>query len=517
MISLNEKLRIDQIEFGKIDANNELQELGVDFYMQSFLSYDRYKVDSFINGQNYFICGNKGTGKTALLKYLECVFSKDSEILVIPVRFKTDFENEDKNQIRKVSNNVSGTVINEETIDKADSYVRAWEVYIIKTILEKSKIGEYNLFNNDKNYKAMCLLLDALYSEQKDRVIPKLSKGYAKINASTLKGIEASLETEIEFNRETAKINFQKTARAIENLFENLDYGSTPVRILIDELELSTRNQKEFNRDIELIRDLVLATDKLNHLFKEKGYNIQIIVSLRSEVINHVLTHGYEINKCVEDYGVNVEWYQKGGDLDDHPLLKLIEYKIHASERKNGINPTENVWKTYFSETINGTAVRKYILSYSWYRPRDIIRMMRLVQDQWAGEEIISQEMFDRAMQSYSEKMWNEIAEELVLSYPQKDDIKAIKKFFTGVEVPFTFTYLNYRAKDLSAIYPYLKEFFDKYKMIDFCEKMYEWGVIGNSGIRMSFSFLGDRELDPTADMILHRPLRNLFAVKSRR
>ena len=141
--------------------------------------------------------------------------------------------------------------------------------------------------------------------------------------------------------------------------------------------------------------------------------------------------------------------------------------------------------------------------------------MMKMVQDQLENEEIISQEMFDKAMQKYSERTWNEISEELRLSYDEKD-IQAIKKFFTGIEVPFTFQYLNKRAEELGEIYDYVHSFFEKNKMVDFLEKMFDWGVIGNSGQRMIFKFLGDRDLSITGDMILHRPLRNLFAVISR-
>ena len=52
--------------------------------------------------------------------------------------------------------------------------------------------------------------------------------------------------------------------------------------------------------------------------------------------------------------------------------------------------------------------------------------------------------------------------------------------------------------------------------MIDFVEKMFDCGVIGNSDRRMTFKFLGDRDLSPMDDMILHKPLRNFFGVKSR-
>lgn len=511
-----QKLKISDIKFGKIDAHNELQEMGETFYLSSFLEYDKYKINSFLEGENFFICGNKGTGKTALLKYLECKFSEDTCNLVIPIRFKTQFDSIDKKQMRSLNNNIREDIVDDINVEKENSYILMWQIFIINQILKNSNNREYEIFQDGNEFRNLCNLLNILYAESKGKLIPKLTKGYATINASTIKGIDASIRMEIEFDEKSQKINFNKTAKVILNFYENLVYHQNPVYILIDELELSVKNKKEFNRDIELVRDLIMAVEKMNSISKKKGYDIKIIASVRSEVINNVLAYGYEINKCVEDFGVNIEWFQKGGSYEESPLLKLVESKIHASEKMAGIQESENVWKTYFTPVINGVEVRKYILNYSWQRPRDVIRMMRLVQDQWNGEEIISQEMFDRALQKYSENTWNEIAEELVLSYPHEKDMLAIKKFFTGISVPFTFSYLNKRAQELGEIYDYVKVFFEKYKMIDFLEKMFEWGIIGNSGQRMVFKFLGDRDLSPMDDMILHKPLRNFFAVKSR-
>ncbi len=512
-----EKLRIGDIKFGKIDAHNELQEVGEEFYIDSFLEYDKYKINSFISGESYFICGNKGTGKTALLKYLECKLSRDTQNLVIPVRFKSQIDNMDKKNMRNMANNIKEDIIEDVSVEKEKSYVLIWQMYLINQIIKNANQAEYHLFENTKEYNVLVKLLQVLYSDGKGKIVPRLVKGYVKVNTSLLKKIDASIETEIEFNKDNERINFNKTAKLILDTFEKLNYLENPVYILIDELELSVKSKKEFERDIELVRDLILAVDKMNHMTKEKGYDIRLIASVRSEVINNVLAYGYEINKCVEDYGVTVEWFQKGGSYLDSPLLKLIENKIHASEKERGYSLTEDVWSVYFTPKINETEVRKYILSYSWQRPRDVIRMLRFVQDEWKNEAFFSQEMFDKAMQRYSEKTWNEIAEELILSYPDEKDMQAIKKFFTGIKVPFTFQYLNRRAEELGSIYDYVDSFFKKNKMIDFLEKMFEWGVIGNSGQRMAFKFLGDRDLSPTNDMILHRPLRNFFAVQSRK
>lgn len=508
-------MKIQKIIFGKNDAYNELQEFGEEYYSNSFLVYKKYKIESFLRGENYFLCGNKGTGKTAFLKYLECKLSEDKKNLIIPIRFKA-IDSVDKSRMRTMAN-IKENVIEDTEIEKSVSYVLMWKVYLINQIIKNANSGEYHLFAIDKNFTMLVKLLDLIYCGESGKIVPKLTKGYVKVSASSLKGLDASVGVDIEFNKETSQVNFNKTAKLIMDLFLTLEYADNPVYILVDELELSVKTKKEFSRDIELIRDLILAIDKINHTAKKLGYNIKIIAAIRREVINHVQAYGYEINKCIEDYGVIIEWFQKGGSYTDSPLLKIVENKINASEKINGYPKSEDVWKEYFTPIVNGDEVRKHILAYTWQRPRDVIRMLRLVQDESNEEKIITQEMFDRAMQKYSESSWNEISEELVLSYSNEKDIDAIKKFFTGIEVPFTFAYCNKRAKELGEIYDYVKSFFERNKMIDFLEKMFEWGVIGNSGARMVFKFLGDRDLAPTDNMIIHTSLRNFFAVKSRK
>lgn len=68
------------IKFGKTDASNELLDVGNDYYLSSFLEYERYRIKDFIEGKKYFILGRKGTGKTALLKYMQCRFEEDKKI-----------------------------------------------------------------------------------------------------------------------------------------------------------------------------------------------------------------------------------------------------------------------------------------------------------------------------------------------------------------------------------------------------------------------------------------------------
>ena len=62
------KMPLSKIVFGKTDAFNELNTFGEEYFIGSFVSNPKYHVEDFLLGNRFFICGKKGTGKSALLK-----------------------------------------------------------------------------------------------------------------------------------------------------------------------------------------------------------------------------------------------------------------------------------------------------------------------------------------------------------------------------------------------------------------------------------------------------------------
>ena len=63
------------------------------------------------------------------------------------------------------------------------------------------------------------------------------------------------------------------------------------------------------------------------------------------------------------------------------------------------------------------------------------------------------------------------------MKYTQ-EDIKAIKKILTGIQVPFSFSYINSRMKELAVHYDCVEKFSDKYKMPDVLEMLFDWGIV---------------------------------------
>lgn len=139
--------------------------------------------------------------------------------------------------------------------------------------------------------------------------------------------------------------------------------------------------------------------------------------------------------------------------------------------------------------------------------------MMLAIQDQSKVTGKFSQASFDKSQQEYSRRMWTEITDELRLSY-SADEVEVIFTLLSRITLPFTFDSLTDRIADLSKIYPNVKEFFVKEPLINILKKLYELGVIGNTGERMNFVFLERPALDPLGPMVIHTPLRNYFSVQ---
>lgn len=514
-----EKIELDKIIFGKTDAFKELREFGQDYFIESFVSNPKYHIEEFMSGGRYYICGKKGTGKSTFLKYLECRFSETNENLVFPIRFKSDIDQIDKDSFEEIATtekDISEARYETSSIYDQASYVLVWKTFLINQIITRASAGEYSVFEDNDDYRLLVSLLKCIYGDSKTPaiVMPKVKKGSIELTAAFASALSAALKLELDFDPKKKRINYSKISKKVYQLFSQLEFVRSPVYVLIDELELSVRNKYQFDKDVALVRDLIIAIDDINSMCSDNCQNIHIIAAIRSEVLINVKSAGYELTKPIEDCGVEINWFQKGGSYLDNPLLTIIENKIHASERLNGCSPSKDVWETYFDNTINKDETRKYILNNSLYRPRDIIRMMLAIQDQAemsAGK--FTQAAFDKAQQEYSKKMWTELEDELRLSYSE-DEVSAIFTLFNRITMPFSFDSLIKRIASLSRIYPNIGSFFEKEPLINVLNKLFELGMIGNTGARMNFVFLDRPEIDPLAPMVIHTPLRNYFSVQ---
>ena len=513
------KLQLKDLYIGKVDGYNEYLEYGEDICNNLFFEYPNLDIKKLLDGSIYYICGDKGTGKTMLLKHVESVVLKEPYVHSSEfIRFKKDVDEDQRNQVKRagVPQAPFEEIIESEIpSDNSIDCVLAWQVYLIKVIINRLCKSEFGVFDRtDSKWSKLNNLLNAVYDDSNDssfikRILPKIKRGAIEINPKF-----AKLNLELEWLDGNKKmVSFNSVGKRIVDLYSGLIGVENTIYVFIDELELSLKQTKKYERDITLIRDLIFAVQYLNEISKLKRFNVRIITAIRNEVYKNVKAKGLEINKTIHDFGTEITWIQKGGDIKNHPLLKMLEKRFQYSEELAGLPNSQDVWKEYFLQTIGRAEVPicNYILNQTWFRPRDIVRFFSIIQSLDGDKTYIDQATFDIVKQKYSEESWAEFEEVLTVKYSD-EEVEGIKQSLTGLSLPFA-------SSDFIAQIDGKADTFEEVEKLKNSNKkptqilrdLYDMGVLGNYGSLPRFSFKGDKDIDPMMPLTFHYPLIRYF------
>jgi len=520
---------IKNFYFGSIDAKHELLNNDpdiIDRFRKSFLVPYNVDTDDFVSGESFIVTGLKGTGKTALLRYIdlktESLGAKREFVL-----FKSDFSEEDKKQL---SRGVNITEVNTDGKDIND-YENIWKWFIYRILV--NMVEDKNTFYNtpELNYFISCIKsveTNEAYHSRKI-LLPKLKKGAVELSAD-YKRIKGKISLDFEFRDNETKASFASVLRECNKYLERLkpNGSGTPIYLFFDELEISIGNTKQTEKDIKLIRDLIVSVSNLNLLFKKLKYNIFIIIAIRSEVLNKVGASGKEINKIVEDFGVPLCWHQKGGNIEYHPLLQIICKRIISSTsryRKAETHKEEtykNVWNQYIPGTIQYLPSPNYVLHQTWYRPRDVVRLFGLMQKNYPNETYFGHNCFDGVRKDYAQKSWVELKEELSSSY-SPIELRGIEHILYYFRRNFSHGDFVRRINELKDDRSEVKVLIERKNPTDVLSDLFRIGLIGNyyeavdRGNRRKYfrwSFRGDDEIILDQNLVIHNGVANNFGYK---
>ena len=513
------RMQISDMFLGKIDGYNEFLEYGQDTCKGLFFEFPNISIPKLLDGSTYYIFGNKGTGKTMLLKYLESKVLEEPETNFTEfIRFKKDVDTEQRNHLKRAaipSNNFEEIIEKEIPSDTSLDCTLAWQVYLIKVIVNRLSETEFGVFDRTtENWNNLCQLIKLIYGEndssnQLKKIVPKMKRGNIEINLSSIG------KTTLEFewtDREKKTVSFSSIAKQILYLYEHQTPTNNNIYLFVDELELSLKRNKEYQRDITLIRDLIFAIEYLSDINRSHNYSVFLIAAVRKEVYKNIISKGMEINKTILDFGVTISWEQKGGNIRQHPLLKMLEKRIHFSERNLGLPESPNVWATYFTPVIGESklAIENYLLDQTWYKPRDIIRLFSIIQKQYGNRDFFDQEIFEAVRKPYSEESWIEFEEVLTVKYSDIE-VEGIKKSITGISVPFEVVDFKKQIEGKIDFYEEVETLAKNKKPAQILKDLYEIGVIGNYGENPRFTFKGDTDIDPMMPITIHYPLIRFF------
>ena len=510
----------------KVDAKQELDNMNdikdITRFKQLILVPDGISIDSLLDGDRYYLTGEKGAGKTALLIYtaLKAEELFNAERCFIIFKELSQEEREDYSGLAHVTNYDQNEV--QPILDY--EYVWWWAFHntIAETILSSSK--ECFIQNDALNTYLAAVNAIKTNPRGSGRKMPIITKdGYVEASVSVpIKEVTVNLSGKVNFETNSAdskKVRFSTHINELNRLYSNLESGTSQLYVIVDEMNLSRKNAKEYERDITMIRDLIIAIERFNAISKNSHDNVRIVGAVRNEVINSVKTAGKEINKAIESYGIPIDWTQYTEESFHHPLIKLLINYFRISDELSNIKPEnsdEKEYRKWVGRNIYGSPSEETIRNYTLYRPRHVVRLLNISKIRCSSHEKITDKTFNQIKRQYSLECWNEITEELALSYTPKE-LEMIKEWLTGMPWRTTYSAMKEKATtqwESGSDSEKLLQRFD-----DLMRDLYQAGVIGNyskgmGGNRPShrWYFRGDETLLKTQDIQIHRIFQTVLS-----
>lgn len=510
-------LKLKEIPLGSTDAKNELLSSTpeeIERFLASFVSPPALTIEKFVSRDKYYIVGLKGTGKTALLRYISLKLEEEDSISSF-VLFKSEVDEDLRKDFSRAAR-VQMVTENGDSFE-GDDFEAVWRWFIYRKIAAAIREKQAAPFQENGVLETFKELVnsEALIKPEKVglmRLVPNIRRGNIEISQSPKLGLELEWD-----ENGRAKVNFNDLVRRADQAFQDLTPDAQRLNIFFDELELSYGNGKQYQRDSRLVRDLIVSVEKLNAVAKAKGFAVCLYAAIRSEVLSSVDTLGKEINKPIADFGSAILWNRPGLDAAQQPLLNIIEQRINNARREAKLAPLPSLdlWRQYFPGNINNQRPQVYILHNSWYRPRDVVRLLLSVQDQYPDETSFVLQGLEAVRKSYSTASWIEITEELKAKY-KSEDINGIKYIFYGYQQISSLSNLGARADIVAKDHKETADLLQKVSIKELVKDLYRIGVIGNIDKRrerMRFSFRGDDEILLDNDIFLHNALRAHLSV----
>lgn len=516
-----EPLTLKELYLGHIDAKNELlkgTEKEREIFLGGFYPPPNIVPEDFVEGKKYFVTGLKGIGKTALLRYISIQTEINKGACSEFVLFKSEISEDD----RKSFGHAANTTLVENNVSDYEGadYEIVWRWFLHKEIVESINKRNLKVFQRDSEWDkySSCVLAPHLGDEESGikRLIPRLKKGSIEISSKPKLGIEFDWE-----DKSQTRVKFSNIAKQADELFSKLKPGTGMLCLFVDELELNIGSSKQYKRDSALIRDLIISIERINSLSKKNNFQLCIYAAVRSEVISAIESTGKEINKIVSDFGSQIIWHRSGTDVENHPLLQIILRRLYMSEKENKRNfeyDHKLLWNMYFPKKIQNTESERYLLHQTWYRPRDIVRLLNIARDQYPDLKGFSHRVFDGVRKEYSKQCWTEITEELSARY-SKPEIEAIRQTFNAYKDTFTIYELQTHMEKRSQLYPEIDSFIKKYKIGSIVTDLYKIGVLGNlveapgGNKKMRFSFRDDPDVILEEKLVVHKALKSFLTL----
>ena len=496
------EIKIKDIYAGKPDAKDEIDFGGLEEFIKTYVVAEHFNVESLISGTNCFITGFKGTGKTALLFYLDSRFKEiDESTCSSFIFFKEEFTDTKRSELESIARRILSSIsVEKNALVDNQEFEYIWRWLLFKRIVSDNEEYNRGLFIDDENWEKFENVIGKIKSPNNKRkfTIPKKIKmAVPYVEPSTQSVITPEVEVDLQNTSDDNYLKFMEVIDEAERLLMNATRTDIPYYIFVDELEAYYGNISVFKRDLCLIRDLIFTVKRFNSNFSTINMKCtKIICSVRSEILTAISRFivTKELNKVTAGFAVPLMWNYGNTSSYMHPIIQILLKRIAVCE--GCVNPDyKKVYERWLPENIHGIEPANYILNNNWCKPRDIVRLITTVQNSiYNSSKAFTQSVFDSIVKTYSEDSLIEIKEELRALY-DTDQIDTIINCFMGYKTTFSVSQLKQRIKTYfqgSILEAHFTQVIDDLYRLGFLgnflpvSKTYRWQHKGDSRVILS-------------------------------
>jgi len=372
-------------------------------YLRAYYEWNASSSEELLNGEKFFIHGQKGTGKTAILRHLENSSSPNYHTEFIVFRKEIVEEAQLANLATTFSASV---VVDEEKIKETRFYYHAMKRLLLAILLSKSNVIEEDIPEDASWFKK-------IYADIRNSTVGQVA---SLVTDSVIGSIEA---VNIDVSKATKGIATVNPALAIKRsndafqkfAFSQFDKRQLKTRIFLDEMHFAYRDKQTLGADAALVRDTVLAVREINEKLIERNIDSLIYMSIRSEFLEHQEIAVSDIAHTIESYGVEISWESSPYDRA-HPMFQIALERLKLS-----IGP----------ELTRDVMLQRYIprsniedfLQYTWGKPRDIVRYFKSAKLSYGNNASIRGNEYNNVIRRYSQSAWQDVKAALTAFVPK--------------------------------------------------------------------------------------------------
>ncbi|WP_148293767.1 P-loop ATPase, Sll1717 family [Azospirillum sp. B4] len=390
---------LSEIDFGRPDANAEhdtsIKNNSIPLYQSCFVHPPiSFKAD-FDNGTRFFIVGQKGVGKTAFLRVMYDNLSKlgySVEYIVFNERISQDEQIYSPEDI----------LVDREDISKTTYHLHSIKRILMAIILKKiydnyDDIGKKSLIDRVKQNESP-LIWRIIHSAPAD-IVRKVCDDITDIVSSSNIDVKSITKGKVKINPE--QLIKRKNDSLLKELIGILKESKNKYAIFIDEIQYVYSDDDAYREGATLVRDMIVSALNLNRAFIAAKADVTIYLAMRSEFLNHPIIAKANVAQSIESYGEKLFWRYRQRDHDD-PLISIVTKRIKIAH-DNGFTNSD-LFKYYMANI-----TPKDLISYTWRKPRDVIRFFSKAREIYPGERLLSQSQISDVLTQYSLECWEDL------------------------------------------------------------------------------------------------------------